>query len=263
MRRGLLGALVISLLVASFFVQLSSSQIDEEEFNRLNNYSNAAQNISGRIYNPDNNLFGLAADKFRYKLLSYSFVSSIDRGLQKASNVFKILVGEPYSFSFAFFVVLIIWVYLWHSFSTIFSSFTIFSNLSSWGIGLGANIILAQTKLFSWIGHTISDLIFKLSLGWQLAILIIFILLLIYLRRLIVIARKKIRDYQKKRLEEYKQFQLELNAKRVENVINPLSEALTGEPAKVDERFRFDPGKFRNPSLEEDDGSRHLPDSSD
>ena len=32
MRRGLLGALVISLLVASFFVQLSSSQIDEEEF---------------------------------------------------------------------------------------------------------------------------------------------------------------------------------------------------------------------------------------
>ena len=79
--------------------------------------------------------------------LKNPIISTINSSLQEVSIIFDVLLGENYSFSIAFFFMILVWFYLLFNLSYLMKTF--FSTGISWIMALLILLIFARVHLFS------------------------------------------------------------------------------------------------------------------
>ena len=140
--------------------------------------------------------------------LKNKFVSAIDSFFTKISIVFRILFGMEYSMSLVLLIVIILWFYFLINLSQILKYFSTFSGGTSYLMGLGLAVILAQTKLFEKIAQFFVWAIFGDKPWWFsliITILLIAVLVVLYkLNKSFAGQMAKRRKEMKKELEEIK-----------------------------------------------------------
>lgn len=114
--------------------------------------------------------------------------SQIDLFCTKITWVFRILLGEHYSFSGTFLLLIIIWLFFFYNLFKIFNNFGMLSTGTSIGTSLLLTIILGQTKILLKISESIVWLITNQEAWWLRSLIVIgvisLIVLIIYLNKL-------------------------------------------------------------------------------
>lgn len=120
---------------------------------------------------------------------------TVEKGFNFLSPVFKILIQESYSFSWKFFILLIIWIFVFFNLSDLLSK-SLFEGWLGWAIGLVVTTILAFVGFFQTIYSYFLGFITMFE-GWKKWIIIgTFVLAILLLG--------KFRGYFTEYLEEQK-----------------------------------------------------------
>jgi len=138
---------------------------------------------------------------------------------------FKIAFAEPYSFSLVFFMILVLWI-LVAIIATKFAKATGFIDQKlCWIAGILFAIIIAQTKLYSFITKSVLAIIFSNEAWWIRVIIwvvVIGVLVIIhYFGRALSTSLKK---YMEKRKQEKRMSVVEQKAKRAEAFVKGAEE---------------------------------------
>lgn len=120
------------------------------------------------------------AQEWKESLLNKPVIARIDNSLKKISWLFSILFGQPYELSVSLFLSILFWIVGVAYLYGLVSMVSPFQNKTSFIIGLGFNIALAQLNVFSWIGENLFKVIF-FSEKWYWRVIAFLIVLLIWL----------------------------------------------------------------------------------
>jgi len=200
MKRGLV-LFIISLLLASLIINLVSADLSDQIVPLGKQIEATAEQGSKTIQTVETK-WDYLSKEWKKILLENNFVSGFDSFFTKISIVFRIIFGQPYSLSLTLLVIIILWFYFFFKLGEIVSSFTSFSNSTSWVIALTLTLILAQLQILKAITEFFGWLIISQDSTWWrvLIIWIIFIgmILIYYLSSKAATATKK----QKEELEK-------------------------------------------------------------
>lgn len=135
-------------------------------------------------------------------LLKNKAVSILDSFFTKISVVFYIFLGEPYTFSGIFFIMLILWFLFFFKFSEIFSDYSAFSGWVCWIIGLGMAVVVAQLKILRKIAEFFVWFAFYKEATWWRVLIVIAILVGLILAYKFTSAFGKAQKEKKQKTEE-------------------------------------------------------------
>jgi len=174
-------------------------------------------------------------------IANITFIGPIHTAFINNPLIFRIIFAEPYSFSLVFFLIILLWIIVAFNASKIINSIEIINKGYSWIAGILVAIILAQTKLYSFLAKGSIYLVTSKETTWAraiLAILLVFILILVdYLGGLIS-------KYIKEKKEEKKEQKTEEIKKEVPKVkegltkVEKLAEELAHLEASREEEWR-------------------------
>jgi len=114
------------------------------------------------------------------------FLWSTHQYLLSHQIIFKVLLNREYSFTWSFFIVLFVWIYLVSFFQGIFDNLGIIKQHIGWIIGIMCAVILAQIKVINFVVDKTLYLVYSQEAWWmRLVIWIVIIViatLFVYLR---------------------------------------------------------------------------------
>ena len=153
--------LLLLFLIFSFVSAEDVFGIKDNLDENVEKLEETKEKIEG-LKDTDTNYF---AEKWKGIFRNNLVTETVDKGFSFLSPVFKILIQEPYSLSWRFFIILIIWIFVFWNVSKFFNSL-LFQNLIGWGIGFVTTFILSYFGFFHGIYDFLSKLIIQFS-GWQ------------------------------------------------------------------------------------------------
>lgn len=148
---------------------------------------------------------GILSERLKEKLLDLSFVEKIDILFKKSSGFFNLIIGEPYEFSFKFFLILTLWVFVFINTSILLQEFFP-DKITGWLVGFFVTIFLAYFKLFELFYQLLGMIVSVFKSGEILIIILLTIILfaiLVLLRRFVVESIEEEKELMEK--EEAKQ----------------------------------------------------------
>ncbi len=206
-----------------------SSQNSNPDIQNIQALENASRRISDTASNlSEKSGQDYLVQEWKKLILKNKAIAGINDFLQSKamSTIFRIIFGEPFSFSLAFIIVVALWFYFLSMLRRALTLFSFFSPLTSSVMGLALSILLAQTKFYNAIGNLISNFIFKVPLIWKIVIIVIIIAIGIVIKRLAgqFITKLKARREEEKKAE--KEQKLNTTLQRAEATINPYVDAI-------------------------------------
>jgi len=161
------------------------------------------------------------AKEWQNFFLKNQIVSAIDSFLTKINIVFKILFATDYSFTLTFFFITILWIIFAIKLPFIIKDAFGLSLLASTGIGLALTVIIAHTKLFSFISSSFVKFVFYPEYAW---LRIITFLIVIIALALIYTLLSFLENYLEKRKKSSQEKKTEQSQEIIEEVAEKLSE---------------------------------------
>jgi hypothetical protein len=220
----LLVFLVLFIVNSAIVIGAGLDSIDESAKNFQTNVENTENKVNDLT---DTNVWsekwGYLGKEWKVMLLKNSVVDAVDSFFNKFSFVFKFILGVDYSFTPAFLVVILLWLFFFFEWGKIFRSFEGANILSSYLVSAVFIIVFANFGFFKWLVLFLGNLIFSSQssfVGVALFCVVIFGFFVIdYIRRVIVII---IRKEKKKGAKEEEKFEkwtfkklLEVYTKRI------------------------------------------------
>jgi hypothetical protein len=161
-------------------------------------------------------------------------IGSIHKFFLAHPLLFKIVFNTPYEFSLTFFMVVLLWIFVLISLSTLLARSDLLKGPASTAIGLGAAIILAQVNVFKYLSIFLSNLALARENAW-IRFIIWTIIVICFI--IIFYIDQQVAEELKKRKEEKKKLETERTAKQAREEIKALEKGLE-EGTKRKEELR-------------------------
>tara|TARA_Y100000034_G_scaffold114872_1_gene151423 strand:- start:683 stop:1414 length:732 start_codon:yes stop_codon:yes gene_type:complete len=149
-------------------------------------------------------------------ILKNKVIAAIDSFFTKISPVFRILFGEPYSFSLRLLLIIIFWSVILFVLFKQMQTFSGLSSSTSFGVAFLVNVIIAQTKVFSRILDFFIWLLFGEKPWWMkiliLAAVIVGLIVIYYLIKKFGVVWKKAKKQTEEKTKQLKQEALDTKA---------------------------------------------------
>jgi len=149
------------------------------------------------------------------------FIGPIHTAFINHPLVFKIIFAEPYSFSLVFALIVLLWILVAFNATKILNSVELIDKKYSWIEGILVAIILAQTKLYSFLAEGSVKLVLSKE---AIVARIIIIIILIFVFIIVSYLGGLISKYIKEKKEEKKEQETEKIKKEAPKVKKELSE---------------------------------------
>ncbi|MEM2933008.1 MAG: hypothetical protein QW622_02265 [Candidatus Pacearchaeota archaeon] len=142
----------------------------------------------------------LIGERFKEMLLKNSFISGMNSFMERpyVSIIFRILFGMPYELSITLLFVVVLWLIIFIDLGNIFSSYSTFSGLASYGISFAIAVIFAQVQIFKIIVNFVGTLIFARETWLARVLLVISVIFILLFTDQI---SRYVADYLQKRKE--------------------------------------------------------------
>ncbi len=135
--------------------------------------------------------------------LKNELISAADTFFTKISIVFRILFGQPYSFSITLLAIIILWLFIVLKSGDIINSWGLVKGWSAYLIGAALAIILAQIQVLKMIINFLGWLVFaKKGTLWNISMILVIILIFVLLYYLFSILSKYLKEREKKKREK-------------------------------------------------------------
>ncbi len=166
------------------------------------------------------------SQKWQEALLKNKYVSYADNLFKKGNIAFLIILGQEYSLSFTFFMVIIVWIFIFFALSSLIGNVSSFSNHVNSLFALGMTVISAQIGIFRSISNFIFKVMFYKEGIWPWVSSVLIIILFVILGRLSSLLGKKLKimkEARKKLQEEADRNTLNIAAEGVRKASKPKS----------------------------------------
>jgi hypothetical protein len=108
------------------------------------------------------------------------FIGPIHNFFLKISTVFKVLFGQPYSFSLTLLLVIVLWIVILKEAYLLLSVASPFNKLTNIVMALAISIILAQLQMLYFISNFVVQLIIAKEAWWMRLIAILVFVVIIF-----------------------------------------------------------------------------------
>jgi hypothetical protein len=154
-------------------------------------------------------------------------IGSIHKFFLEHPLIFKIVFNTPYVFSLTFFMVVLMWIFIMLTLTTLLARSDLLKGPPATAIGIGAAIILAQVGVYNHLSVWLSNLALSPQNGWVRfviwTIIVLGFVIFFYIDQQVAETLKKRKEKRKKLETEEK---AELAKKEVEALAEGLEEGL-------------------------------------
>jgi len=155
-------------------------------------------------------------------LLKNKIIAGVDNFFKKINIVFRVLIGEDYSLSFAVFFALALWFYFLINFNVILRDYSFFSSGVSFGLSFCVASLMAQTGIYRVIYGVIFKLLFYKGGIWSFIWFFILLVIFVFLYKL----NKMVALNVKKSKEKFEKEQAKTDRGILHRFVNAITKGL-------------------------------------
>ena len=153
--------LIIFLFLFLIFLPFMNSQDISSE---LEGQIEKIEQTKDKLENLKDTDTNYLAEEWKKMIINNPISGAINNFLEFLSPLFKVLIQEPYTLSWKFFIILLLWIFLFLNLSALLKS-SLFEGWIGYAIGLIVTVLLAYVKSFK-IFYSFLVSIVDLFTGW-------------------------------------------------------------------------------------------------
>lgn len=158
---------------------------DEELENEFERIQNATERTREFI---EEKKWTYLGEKWKEIFLRSKFIAGLDSFFRNINPVFIILFGQSYDLSLSFYVSVVMWVVFLYVFTEMLMAFAPFKNITSFVVGVGITIAVAQIGLIQFVSVLILKFIFYREGVWRwlspVGVIFVIVLIAVIVKRL-------------------------------------------------------------------------------
>jgi|TARA_B100001971_G_C18002052_1_gene437843 hypothetical protein len=154
--------LIIFLFLFLIFLQISF--IQSLPLDNLEGQIEKIEQTQDKLENLKDTNTSYLAEEWKKMIIKNPISGAINNFLEFLSPLFKVLMQEPYTLSWKFFIILLLWIFLFLNLSALLKS-SLFEGWIGYALGLIVTLLLAYTGFFK-IFYSFLISIVDLFTGW-------------------------------------------------------------------------------------------------